>query len=311
MDLARIRELAQQAPESGAVELPKLPGTDLHVDGDYAAYYFAGNDETTFASSKRNFIDNVLTARDVAGAGGQVVIHLSGQGGNKGGRFRIATVKPYQGQRDSSRRPKNWDQLRAWLEADKTLAGTDFRVVTWMDREADDGAAAACRYAWQTGNIPATYTRDKDWRIFPARHVVWTTFETVLLRPESFEVIGLDQEMYGPSFFWHQMLMGDTADNIPGLEKQPAKEEGKFKTCGEGCANDYLGPINGNEEAYAVVSGLYERYYGASWPDRFVEQAALLWMRVDKDAYIGDFMRVVPHSPEITAALVRLERRIR
>lgn len=311
MDLARIRELAQQAPESAPAPLEKVAGSDLHVDGDYAAYYFAGNDETSLASAKKNMIDSVLAARDIGGAGGTVIIHLSAQGGDKGKRYRIATVKPYQGQRDASRRPKNWEGLRRWLEAGPVLEGTDFRVVQWHDREADDGAAAAARYAWQTGNIPVIFARDKDWRMIPGRHVVWTTFDVTLLRPETFGQIGPDGELYGPSFFWHQMLMGDGADNIPGLEKQPAKDPGKFKTCGEGCANDWLTGTKTNEEAFAVVKDLYERYYGAAWPDRFVEQAALLWMRVDKKAYVADFMRVTPDLPELREALVRLERKLR
>lgn len=310
MDAARIAELAQRAAEVAPVDLPKHPGTDLHVDGDYAAYYFAGNDDTTTASSKRSMIDNVLTAADVGGVGGQTIIHLSAQLGDKGKRFKIATVKPYQGQRDSSRRPKNWQFMRDWMEAG--APGTDWRVIKWMDREADDGAAAGARYAWQRGDVPVLFSRDKDWRMIPARHVVWTTFDRVEVRPETWGLLGPDGELYGRKFFWMQMLMGDAADYIPGLEKQPAKEEGKFKTCGEGCAQDYLGGVTDEANAYAVVKHLYQQYYGASWPDRFVEQAALLWMRVDKKAYIGDFMRALPYrDEELEQALVRLERRVR
>lgn len=313
MDLDRIKAASQAAP-AVVDERPADPGSDLHVDGDYAAYYFSGNDDTTIASAKRNLIDHVLTAKDIGGVGGRVVIHLSSGLGDKGKRFKIATIKPYQGQRDSSRRPKNWEAMRAWLEADEVLPGTDFRVKTWADREADDGAAVASRYAWGQGKTPVILTRDKDWRMFPGLHVVWTTFDRVLVRPEHFRVIGPDGELYGPAFFWHQMLMGDAADNIPGLERQPAREPGKFKTCGESCAVDWLGGVRSNREAFVTVAGLYRAYYGASWPDRFVEQAALLWMRLDNAAYVGDFMRVIPDEPErkeLEAALVRLEKRIR
>lgn len=310
LDLARIKELAQAGAEVAPVDMPKHSGTDLHVDGDYAAYYFSGNDETTVASSKRNMIDSVLTAADVGGVGGKIIIHLSAGLGDKGKRFKIATVKPYQGQRDSSRRPNNWQAMREWLEGG--AAGTDWRIVSWDDREADDGAAAAARYAWQRGDVPVLFSRDKDWRMIPARHIVWTTFDRVEVRPEVWSLTGPDGEVYGRKFFWWQMLAGDAADNIPGLEKQPAKEEGKFKACGAVCADEYLTGAGDAVAAYRVVAGLYEAYYGASWPDRFVEQAALLWMRIDNKAYIGDFMRALPERvPELEQALVRMERRTR
>ncbi len=110
------------------------------------------------------------------------------------------------------------------------------------------------------------------------------------------------------------MLQGDSADNIPGLEKQPAVKAGEFKACGESCAQLHLAEATTREQAYDVVSQLYAAYYGASWPDRFVEQAALLWLRTDKEAYVGDFMRVIPDTLDIRDLLVavkKLEKRIR
>lgn len=311
MDLGKIAEQAAKAAETSSILLPLDPRVPLHVDGDYAAYYFSGNDDTTIASSKRNLIDTIRNVREVAGAGGRVVVHLSGGASDKGQRFKIASVKPYQGQRDSSRRPKNWEAVRAWLESSKTLPGTDFRVVTWVDREADDGVAAAARYNWETGIMPAILSRDKDFRMIPGRHVVWTTMDRVEFKPERFELRGADGNIYGQKWFWLQMLMGDTADNIPGLEKVPAKQTGTFKNCGEACAEVALADTRTSTDAYRIVRELYQAYYGDAWGDRFVEQAALLWLRTDNAAYIGDFMRTVPaRDRELEASLVRMQRRI-
>jgi DNA polymerase-1 len=312
MDAAKIAALAELAGDIAPVALPLDPTTAMHVDGDYAAYYFSGNDETTLASAKSKLITFVRDAKEIGGVGGQVIVHLSHGLSDKGGRFKIASVKPYQGQRDSSRKPKNWEQMRGWLEESKTLPGTDFRVVTWMDREADDGVAAAARYAWESGNMPVILSRDKDFRMIPGRHIVWTTLERHEIRPETWASTGPDSEVYGQKWFWMQMLAGDSADNIPGLEKQPAKQEGSFKDCGMACAEVRLMDATSPEAAYGIVKELYQGYYGASWADRFVEQAALLWLRVDNDAYVGDFMRAIPaRDMALETALVKLEKRIR
>lgn len=317
LSLEKLQELGEKTADLASIALPLDPETTLHVDGDYAAYYFAGNDETTFSQAKAKFLDGVRIAQQVGGAG-QVVIHITGRGSDKGGRFKIATVKDYQGQRDSSRRPKNWDALRAWLEESKTLPGTEFRVVTWMDREADDGVAAAARYAWEKGKVPVIFSRDKDFRMIPGRHVTWTTLERIEFVPERWkldtgEVDTNGPIVYGRISFWLQMLQGDAADNIPGLEKSPAKKAGTFKACGSGCAHDYLDGTTNAEQAYRIVSSLYKAYYGGSWPDRFVEQAALLWLRVDNDAYVGDFMRAMPAgaAADLEKAVLKLEGRIR
>lgn len=313
MDPDRIKALAAQASDMSPVILPMNPSTDLHVDGDYCAYYFSGNDETSLALAKRNMIDALTVAARVAGAGGQVVVHLTAGGSEKGGRYKIATVKEYQAQRGGSK-PKNWQGMRDWLEGGKTLAGTKFRVVTWEDREADDGVAAAAYYALSQGRVPAILSRDKDFRMIPGRHVVWTTLDRHEFKAGEFSSKGPDGELYGEAWFWHQMLQGDSADNIPGLEKQPAVKAGEFKACGESCAQLHLAEATTREQAYDVVSQLYAAYYGASWPDRFVEQAALLWLRTDKEAYVGDFMRVIPDTLDIRDLLVavkKLEKRIR
>lgn len=312
LDLDKLQALGDATADIQSISLPPDPNVTLHVDGDYAAYYFSGNDETTLSQAKAKLIDGVRIAQAVAGAA-TVVIHLTARSSDKGGRFKIATVKDYQGQRDSSRRPKNWEGMRAWLEESKTLPGTEHRVVTWVDREADDGVSAAAVYAWKQGKLPAVFSRDKDFRMIPGRHVVWTTLERVEVLPERWELVGPDGEVYGQKWFWLQLLQGDAADNIPGLEKQPAKAAGSFKACGASCAEERLAGTKNNVEAYRIVKGLYQLYYGGSWADRFVEQAALLWLRADNDAYVGDFMRAMPEGAhaDLSKAIIKLEGRIR
>lgn len=309
MDWSKAR--ATEAPDLRPEVLAVDPETTIHVDGDYAAYYYSGNDETSLADAKRNLVNGIQVAAQVGGAG-KVVIHLTHGMSDKAQRYKIATVKVYQGQRDSGRRPKNWEGMREWLERGKTLAGTDWRVVTWTDREADDGVAAAARYEWGQGRVPVIFSRDKDFRMIPGRHITWTVLDRVETNPQTFRKDGPDGEVYGSLWFWLQMLQGDAADNIPGLEKAPAKGPGKFKACGQGCAEGYLLTLTSDLAAFETVRDLYREYYGGSWADRFVEQACLLWLRNDNKAWVGNFTRALPvKDPEIWAALSRLERRLR
>lgn len=304
-----IQALADKAKALGdAALIPVSADTELHIDGDYAAYYFSGNDETPFGDARSNMIRTLGLVRRIAGAGGRSVIHLTAQGSHKGHRYQIATVKPYQGQRDANRKPKNWQAMREWLEAGSVA---DYRVKLWEDREADDGVAASARYAFTSGKRPAIFSRDKDFQMIPGRHVSWTTLGVTEVEPDTWAKADEDERLYGQKWFWMQMLQGDKADNIPGLEGQPNKAGDGFKQCGAVCAEEWLGAAKNAEQAYAAVRDLYRRYYGESWPTRFTEQAALLWMRTDNAGSVGDFMRAVPaKAPELEKAVRLLERRI-
>lgn len=304
-------------PSKYSEQVKALPGTEVippdenrevHVDGDYCAYYFAGNDDTPFGAAKANMLDCLNNVATLTGALGRRVIHLTAAGSHKGHRYAIATVKTYQGQRTHSQRPKNWEAMRAWMEA-ATVPG--WKVKVWDDREADDGVACAARYALTSGRDPVIFSRDKDFRMIPGLHVEWSSFDRVRVKPTDFEVKGIDGLVYGQKWFWLQMLQGDTADNIPGLPGVPTKTPGKFKGCGEGAAADILAACKSSEEAFAAVREAYRTYYAAGWAAAFAEQAALLFMRPSISAGINDWLRAIPlRDTELERAAFNLERRI-
>lgn len=310
LDLEALGEAATELPNTG----PPDPNIELHVDGDYAAYYFSGNDDTSLGEARRNAMNAFRTAAAITRAGGRKIIHITAGLSDKGGRFKIATVKPYQGQRDSSRRPKNWEGLRLWLEEGKLPEG--WTVKTWDDREADDGVALCARYALSVGRVPAMFYRDKDFRMIPGLHLSWTTYSQWRLEPTDWKVDTGEEDSNGPIilgqwYFWYQLLAGDSADNIPGLEKQPAAREGTFKACGGKGAIALLEGCKTPEEAYKQVRELYKAYYGGSWADRLVEQMALLWLRTDNAADPTDFLRAVPaNDRELEVAAKKLKARI-
>lgn len=312
LDPAKLAALAasmQALP--GADIRPMSESTELHADGDYLAYYCSGNDETSFGAARRNTLDLIENVAQIAGAAGRKVLHLTSGLSCKGSRYIIATEKVYQGQRDGSRKPKNWEAMRTWLESGDI--GYGWTVKNWVDREADDGVAAAARYAIQCGRTPAIFSRDKDFRMIPGLHVDWDTLGMTLTHGDTFAVYGIDGEkLYGAKWFWQQMLQGDSADNIPGCAKVMNDKGDKLVACGEKTAEKLLAACKSSEDCFKVVQNAYTQCYGATtWADRFTEQACLLWLRTDNKANIDDFLKAVPaHVPALEVSIRKLEKRI-
>lgn len=259
---------------------PVVLGRVLIVDGDYLAYYCAGNDETSPGEARRRAIDRLELMRDACGAE-KVTVHLTSEGSTKGDRFIIATVKPYQANRNGGRRPKNWAYLRDWMEGYK---GALFTTKTWGTREADDGMAY---HAITLGtDLAVIATGDKDLRMVPAWHLGWRDWSLTRLGTE-FAVVGTNGLLYGTKWFWQQVLQGDTADGIPGLPKYVSA--GKAKLMGEKTAEKFLADATNDDEACRIVAALYASFYPDEWADRLAEQMGLLWMRRDREAAVDDF----------------------
>lgn len=334
--LALIEAAAEAAPTQITYPDP-VPGLQLHVDGDYLAYYASGNDDVTPGAARQNALEIIETYRLRCGAT-KVVVHNTVSGSHKGERFLIATVKPYQGQRDAERKPKNYAYLREWLL--NYGDGEHFLSKNWSTREADDGIAASALYATTEAgkaNGPgyiAIATRDKDMRMLPGLHINWMTKQLTMVPPGAYDVVGMDVLQYGLKFFWLQMLMGDAADNCPGLEKyrgdwDEKKKAWKIKSMGPKTAEKMLEDCRNNTEAYHRVTELYINYYTQcdeegnvlnphEWADRFVEQAGLMWMRCGINAEVADFARHTGASrinqdfcDNVWAAVARLEQRVK
>ncbi|KVE35696.1 hypothetical protein [Burkholderia sp. BDU5] len=304
--LEKAAKLAAETKPQARVIVPEVVSErTVHVDGDYLAYRCAGSDECPPGIARKNVRDKVDALREMSGAR-RALVHLSMPGGNKGERYLIATIKPYQGQRTHSKRPANWDMLRAYLETHDPKLNPAFAVARWSDREADDGFAVASYGARDPSHECAIASPDKDMRMLAGLHIDFHDYTLTIVPKGTYELLGpYNGLVYGHKWFWLQTLMGDTADHIPGLPKA----EGKL--CGEKTAEKYLKGTTCNEEAFEVVSRLYEGTYGDEWADRFVEQAALLWLRGGDKALLHDFIRVVPLTPEIEAAAKRLNKRVR
>jgi DNA polymerase-1 len=276
-----------------------VPRRRLHIDGDYAAYFCAGGSDTE-AGVTRIITDNKIEQAAAMCGASSVHLHLTHAASDKGQRYFIASVKPYQGQR-KGHKPKNWAVVREYLE---TARGKNWTRHVWADREADDGLGLASSVRDPVAGC-VLFTKDKDMQMLPGTHMDWVDYTLVHVPVGAYEVYDpLHDKVYGHKWFWLQMLQGDTADHIPGLEKYEGKD------CGAVTAATLLAGTHCNDEAYEVVSRAYETTYGDAWADRLVEQAGLLWIRTTTRAPIHEFLRVVPSSREVLGAITKLKRRV-
>lgn len=297
---AAVAAAAKQAPQSAEVFPAVVPGRVLHLDGDYLAYFAAGNDDMEPGSSRQNAFNRIELTRLRTGSE-SVILHLSASGCTKANRFIIATVKPYQGQRNAARKPKNWAYLREVFES---YEGHLFRPKVWPHREADDGMA----YCAEIADI-AISTRDKDMRMLPGLHINWMTCELTHVPRDPrggavWDVTGTDGLQYGLKWLYLQLLQGDTADNIPGLPKLNGV------ACGEARATKYLAPAKDRDTAYGLIATAYGEHYGTEWADALAEQAALLWLRNDASADLRNVLSAFPDCPDLRDAIYRLEGRV-
>ena len=283
-----------------------VEGRTLIVDGDYLAYYAAGNNDTDAGRARQNAREKIQAFCTFTGAT-KVVIHLTASTSNKGLRFAVAQTKPYQGQRTGNK-PANWQHLRMWME---TYQGDEFKTKLWYDREADDGMAYHAAVLGDSMAVIAT--ADKDMRMFAGLHIHWHDYHVVHVAPNLFSLTDeITGKVFGHKWFWLQMLQGDTADNIPGLPFYV--HQGSNKRIGERTAERMLADCTDNATAFGKVASLYASYYKNDWPEKFVEQAVLLWMRVDQRAEIDDFMTIVPSNEagaELLPAVEALRQRLR
>lgn len=190
-------------------------------DADIGAYEVA-NLEKPDVENFQDFLDWIEYRRLLCGAYRSIPFVTAG---TKGGRYELAILREYQGNRKAHRDPGLANRVRSLRSL---LAERDPRCVVGTDQEADD---LICQYqvaALRTGSVQGggkrtiTDSTDKDLRMFPGLHLCPKSLEPVDVSgygscwidesTSSKRVLG-----WGTSFFWHQLLMGDQADNIPGL----------------------------------------------------------------------------------------------
>jgi hypothetical protein len=258
------------------IDPAKLPKTKLEkqrtliLDADGAAYRAAATAKT-LPTALRRFCTEVLEWQFLTNCN-NVRLHLTGQGGYKAGRALYPAFKPYQGNRTGKAKPALLEPLRELLGTPQAYSmgmPEDWYCKLHRYWEADD-ACTMDSYVYRDDGL--VVSDDKDLRM--TVHPYWEARKgAASVLSDDWGYISTDTEAtypvgHGLCYFWLQLLMGDTADNIRGLDKLHGKNVGKAG------AVQFL---EGRRDADAVANEVLW-HFAAIEQDPLAE-AELLWMR--------------------------------
>lgn len=226
----------------------RYPGVEkgrvAHIDADFLAYQVsyekADEEPKTIDDMQHNAKIVVEHLKKLAGAE-QLHMHLTPSLSDKGGRYEQAMLKPYQGNRIDTEKPRYLHIMRDWLA--REWPGTQH-----TDCEADDGMSSMQYAAIARGERDKSIivTKDKDLSMVPGLHVNWDTGEiTDTSGFGEIELLKGKLRGRGTKFFWGQMLVGDPADNTQGLPLLSGRVLNKIKP---------TGPIKKAQEIIAAAS---------------------------------------------------------
>lgn len=180
-----------------------------------------------------------------------LIVYLSGPTNFRDG---VATLKPYKGNRDPDHKPVHGPAIKEFLHK-------NYDVVVSEDEEADDVVAYSHYRMWQEDELSTILcSTDKDLNMVPGLHYNFVKEERYYVTPEE-----------GLRWFYTQLLMGDSTDNIPGI---PRVGKVKAERALEDVPDD-----DGGLAMYAKVLSFYEDAYRDDPMAALMENAHLLWMR--------------------------------
>ena len=146
-------------------------------------------------------------------------------------RDKVATVKPYKGNRKADHKPHHYSAIRNYLQE-----AWDADVIE--GREADDACAIE---QYQAPGKTCICTFDKDLDMVPGWHYDYAKL-----------TFYYTEEDEGKALFYKQVLSGDPTDNIPGAHRC-----GKVKA--EKIVDEYLLENSGNWKGlWQVIVDYYE-----------------------------------------------------
>ncbi|BAN92337.1 exonuclease [Ralstonia phage RSB3] len=241
-------------------------GKTLIIDGDGPAYVAAATVKTV-PTGLRRFQSQILESIFLAECE-QGEVFLTHEESYKAGRFTIKAVKPYQGNRQGGAKPPLLSQVREIAEQEGAM--NEFDVHMERVLEADD---AMMMLSYALGEKGVMRSEDKDLRMTP-----WPYYDIkrgVVMPSDPFGELWIEETPSGAKklvgrslkFFWAQMVMGDTADNIKGLLKLDGKNVGLTG------AYDLLHPLRDIEAVCNTVIDAYRAIDQNPLPE-----AWLLWM---------------------------------
>jgi len=171
--------------------------------------------------------------------------------GSNNFRNKIATLQEYKGNRKLTAKPQHYEACR-----DRAIK--KHRAVVINDMEADDELAIRSEELLAMGKTPVLVTIDKDLKQVGGWYYDWVKKELEFIEP-------LEAKRY----FYIQMLMGDSSDNIPGLPDVGPKTAAKL-----------LSKCRSEEEMWRVVKDSYNKLWTLGKVDEALQEiGTLLWMQ--------------------------------
>ena len=169
-----------------------------------------------------------------------------------GGNYRedVATLREYKGNRDPWHKPKYSKEFVDYVV-------NKWQALTVEGIESDD--AIGIDQCKEGDNSTVIVSIDKDMDMIPGWHFNW-------VKNNLYFVTQQDADRF---FFW-QMLVGDTTDNIPGINKIGPKR-----------ASALLDPLDSRIAISQAVQDKYREQYGDTWDEAFREVGRLLWILRD------------------------------
>lgn len=270
-------------------EVPDLfdsakPGRLLLLDGDFACYRASANAKT-LPTAYRRWVTEVLADAFLAQAE-LVEVHLTAAGGAKAHRDLYPSWKPYQGNRKGKAKPPLLEPLRQFLAQGPEDLPPNIEIVTHYHWEADDGLIMKGEIH---GHTCVVKSDDKDLNMTRAPLFNMQTGQVDYLRDgdrygwvkDAYTESGiLKATGHGTRFFWTQMLMGDTADHIRGLDKWEGKN------IGIAGALDVMQGIDCEHEAANRVLWAY-----AKIGQDALAEAELLWLRRNEEDSAAKYLQ--------------------
>lgn len=283
--------------EADDFAIPSNTGKTLIIDGDGPAYAAAATVKTV-PTGLRRFQTKILEYIFMAGCS-DAEVFLTHEECTKAGRFNVLGFKPYQGQRSSSAKPPLLSQVREIAYEEGSMEQFNVHMETAV--EADDAMIMLAYYLKENGVIRS---EDKDLRMTPYPYYEIERGEVMPSDPFGelwmSETTAGQKKCLGRSlkFFWAQMLMGDSADNIRGLDKYNGKNIGPVDTF------KLLDPIKDIEALCNTVIDGYRAIDQNPLPE-----AWMLWLLRSPTDNVWQYFNELPWSNENQGFLQECVRR--
>lgn len=214
--------------------------------------------KSTVESRVTEFIDELLSNTGCS----RVRVYLS-EGRNF--RYSRATIQPYKGNREGFVKPYHWGTVGEILyKKYSPIVCEGFEADDFLSRDQD-----------VSGGTTVICSRDKDLRIRAGWHYSWSAGTRCPEKP-----LYWITEIEGKRWFYTQLLIGDSTDNILGCAIKSPTSTGKLRRKGVGPkkAEELLAHCADEKEMFNIVAQQYRAIMGDGWEEAMKENGTLLWM---------------------------------